>query len=266
MSNITVSGLFVYPIKGARGIEVSSARVTPLGLEYDRRFLLVDSHGYFLTQREHPKLALVRTAIEDETLTIEAPDQEALQVPLRPTGGAERMVQVWETRSRAISVGQTHADYFSRYLGTPVELVFMPDDHGREVDPDYAKDGERVSFADGFPFLLTTEESLSDLNARLTQSVGWDRFRPNIVVRGAPPWAEDTWTTLSNGNVVFYFAKPCPRCQVTTIDQKTGARGKDPLATLATFRSRANKVDFGWNLLAKGTGEIRTGERLNLST
>jgi uncharacterized protein len=264
MSNITVSGLFVYPIKGARGIEVSSARVTPLGFEHDRRFLLVDPRGDFITQREHPRLALVHTAIDGDTLTIHAPKQDPLHVPLRPSGACDRTVQVWGTRSRAIFVGQTAADYFSAYLGAPVELVFMPENEGREVDPDFAKSGEKVSFADGFPFLLTTEESLSDVNARLAQSVDMNRFRPNIVVRGAPAWAEDSWTTLSTGDVMFQSVKPCARCQVTTIDQETGVRGKDPLATLTTFRARANKVYFGWNLFVTGNGEVHVGDRMSL--
>jgi len=211
MSNITVSGLFVYPIKGARGIEVTSARVTPLGFEHDRRFLLVDLRGNFVTQREFPSLALVTTSIEADTLTIQAPNQPPLQLPLRPGGSPDRTVQVWATTSRAVYTGQTAAEYFSTYFKTPVELVYMPESESREVDADYAKQGEKVSFADGFPFLLTTEESLSDLNARLIQSVPMNRFRPNIVVRGAPPWAEDSWTNLMIGNVRFTSAKPCAR-------------------------------------------------------
>ncbi len=264
MGNITVSGLFVYPIKGARGIEVNRARVTPLGLEHDRRFLVVDPRGNFITQREHPELALVHTAITADTLTIRAPNQEPLAVPLCPTEAPDRDVQIWGDRLRAVFVGRAAADYFSAYLGTPVELVFMPDTEGRDVDPDYAKRGEKVNFADGFPFLLTTEESLADLNARLIDGVPMDRFRPNIVVHGAPPWAEDSWTHMSVGNVVFRSAKPCARCQVITIDQQTGIRGKDPLATLASFRARSNKVYFGWNLVAQGEGELHTGARMNL--
>lgn len=262
MSNITVTGLFVYPIKGARGIEVSRARVTPLGFEHDRRFLIVDPRGDFITQREHPTLALMETSIEADTLTIQAPNQPPLKLPLRPEGSPDRTVQVWGDRSRALSLGQTAADYVSAYLKTSVELVFMPDGEGRDVDPDYAKGGEKVSFADGFPYLLTTEASLNDLNARLADGVPMNRFRPNIVVRGAPPWSEDSWTNLDIGGVLFRSVKPCGRCQVITIDQETGVRGKDPLATLATFRTRANKVHFGWNLFVDGEGEVRTGDRM----
>lgn len=140
----------------------------------------------------------------------------------------------------------------------------MPEDEGREVDPDYARNGEKVSFADGFPFLLTTEESLSDLNARLAEGVPMNRFRPNLVVRGSPAWSEDAWTKFALGDVVFQCAKPCARCQVITIDQATGVRGKDPLATLSTFRARSNKTYFGWNLFVTGDGEIAVGDRVRL--
>lgn len=264
MSNITVSGLFVYPIKGTRGIELSRAHITPLGLQYDRRFLLVDPQGEFLTQREHPSLALVETSIEADSLVVRAPGQDPLRLPIRPEGAPDRAVRVWNDQCRASFVGKTAAEYFSTYLQRPVELVFMPDTEGRTVDTQYAKRGEKVNFADGFPFLLTTEESLADLNARLIDGVPMNRFRPNIVVRGAPPWAEDTWTHLSIGNVVFQSCKPCQRCQVITIDQATGIRGKDPLATLSTFRARSNKVYFGWNLVAEGEGELHVGDRVNL--
>jgi uncharacterized protein len=264
MSNITVSGLFVYPIKGARGIEVTSARAKPLGFEHDRRFLLTDPRGQFVTQREYTTLALVQTQVSGDTLIVHAPNQEPLTLPLRPEGPPDRTVQVWGTRSPALFLGQTAADYFSTYFGAPVELVFMPENEGREVDPDFAKNGEKVSFADGFPYLLATEESLDNLNARLVDGVPMNRFRPNIVVRGAPAWAEDYWSNFSLNGLVFHPAKPCARCQVITVNQDTGVRGKDPLATLATFRARSNKVYFGWNLFVEGEGVVNTGDRMTM--
>lgn len=264
MSNITVSGLFVYPIKGARGIEVTAARALSLGFEHDRRFLLTDPRGNFITQRQFPSLALVQTNITADTLVVRTPTQEPLELPLRPTGTADRAVQVWGRASTAVSVGQTAAEYFSTYFGAPCELVFMPETHGGNVDPDFAKHGEKVSFADGFPYLLASEESLDAVNARLADGVPMNRFRPNIIVRGAPAWAEDSWTNFSIGGVVFHSAKPCARCQVISIDQATGLQGKDPLATLATFRTRANKVYFGWNLLVASEGVVHTGDRMTM--
>lgn len=264
MSNITVSGLFVYPIKGARGIEVTAARALPLGFEYDRRFLLTDPRGNFISQRQFSSLALIETSIVDDKLVVRTPTQEPLELPLRPEGPPDRPVQVWGRNSNAVFAGQTAADYFSTYFGASCELVFMPENQGGDVDPDFAKNGEKVSFADGFPYLLTSEESLDGVNARLADGVPMNRFRPNIVVRGAPAWAEDAWTNFSIGGVVFHSAKPCARCQVISIDQATGAQGKDPLATLATFRSRSNKVYFGWNLLVEGDGVIRVGDRMTM--
>lgn len=264
MSTITLTGLFVYPVKGARGIALESARATSTGLEHDRRFMIVDARGEFLTQREHPEIALVETAIDQDKLVLRAPGLEAIRVPLRPEGPRDRNARVWGDQTRAVSAGDEIAAYFSTYLKKPAELVYMPDDEMRLVDESYARRGERVAFADGFPYLLTTEGSLDDLNARLPAAVPMDRFRANFVVRGTPPWAEDAWTCLSIGSAVFFVVKPCSRCSVITVDQATGVRGKDPLATLATFRSRANKVYFGWNLVAETQGEVRVGDAVTL--
>ncbi|MDI3288861.1 MOSC domain-containing protein [Polyangium sp. 15x6] len=264
MSTITLSGLFVYPVKGARGIALDRARALSLGIEHDRRFMIVDPDGEFLTQRELPQMALIETAIEGETLVLHAKDHGPLRLPLRPEGPTDRRVRVWSDKCRAVFVGDEAAAYLSDYLGQRAELVYMPEDAARRVDGRYARRKERVAFADGFPYLLTSEGSLADLNARLRDAVPMDRFRPNLVVRGAPPWAEDAWTSLSIGSVVFHLRKPCSRCNVITVDQATGVRGKDPLATLATFRARANRVYFGWNLVPEGEGEIRVGDAVTL--
>ncbi len=264
MSTLTLSGLFVYPVKGARGIALDRARATGLGIEHDRRFMIVDPDGEFLTQREHAEIALVDTAIEGETLVLHAKGHNPLRLPLRPEGPADRRVRVWSDKCRAVSLGDEAAAYLSDYLKRPAELVYMPEDAARRVDGRYVSRKERVGFADGFPYLLTSEGSLSDLNARLEDAVPMDRFRPNLVVRGAPPWAEDAWTSLSIGGVVFHSRKACSRCSVITVDQATGVVGKDPLATLATFRARSNRVYFGWNLVAEGEGEVRVGEPVTL--
>ncbi|MRG93497.1 MOSC domain-containing protein [Polyangium spumosum] len=264
MSTITLSGLFVYPVKGARGITLDRAQATSLGIEHDRRFMIVDPDGEFLTQREHPEMALIETTIEGEALILGAKGHGPLRLPLRPEGPTNRRVRVWSDKCSAVFVGDEAAAYLSDYLGRRVELVYMPADAARRVDGRYARRKERVAFADGFPFLLTSEGSLADLNARLAEGVPMDRFRPNLVVRGAPPWGEDAWTSLSIGSVVFHSRKACSRCSVITVDQATGARGQDPLATLATFRARANRVYFGWNLVAEEEGELRVGDAVTL--
>jgi len=264
MSTITLSGLFVYPVKGARGITLDRARAQSLGIEHDRRFMIVDPDGEFLTQRELPEMALLETAIEGDTLVLRARNHGPLRLPLRPEGPTDRRVRVWSDTCRAVFVGDEAAAYLSDFLGRRVELVYMPEDAARRVDGRYVNRKERVAFADGFPYLITSEGSLADLNARLRDAVPMDRFRPNLVVRGAPPWAEDAWTSLSIGSVVFHLRKPCSRCNVITVDQATGARGKDPLATLATFRARANRVYFGWNMVAEGEGELHVGDAVTL--
>ncbi|MDI1443874.1 MOSC domain-containing protein [Polyangium sp. 6x1] len=264
MSNLTLSGLFVYPVKGARGIALDRARAQSLGIEHDRRFMIVDPDGEFLTQREHPEIALIETAIEGDALVLHAKGHGPLRLPLRPEGPTDRRVRVWSDKCRAVFVGDEAAAYLSDYLGRRAELVYMPEEAARRVDGRYVSRKERVGFADGFPYLLTTEGSLADLNARLREAVPMDRFRPNLVVRGAPPWSEDAWTTLSVGSIVFHLRKPCSRCNVITVDQATGARGKDPLATLATFRARANRVYFGWNMVAEGEGELCVGDAVTL--
>jgi uncharacterized protein len=264
MSNIILSGLFVYPVKGARGIALDRARATSLGIEHDRRFMIVDPDGEFLTQREHGRMALLETAIEGDALVLRAPGLGPLRLPLRPTGAADRHVRVWGDRCHAVSLGVEAAAYLGDYLGARVELVYMPDDATRRVDEAHAHKGERVGFADAFPYLLTSEASLSDLNARLGDGVPMDRFRPNLVVRGAPPWAEDAWTAIGVRSVVFHALKPCSRCSVITVDQATGIAGKDPLATLATFRARSNRVYFGWNLVAESEGEMCVGDAVSL--
>lgn len=264
MNRIVLTGLFVYPIKGARGISLETAHATGRGLEHDRRFMIVDPQGEFLTQREHAEIALLETAIEGESLVLQAPAQEPLRLPLRPSGKTDRKARVWGEICDSISLGTRAADYLSTYLKRPAELVYMPDETNRLVSTEYAMRGETVGFSDGFPYLLANESSLEDLNARLADAVPMNRFRANFIVSGAPAWTEDSWTCLSIGDVVFYVVKPCSRCAVVTVDQDTGIRGKDPLATLATFRARANKVYFGWNLIVDAEGDVHVGDAVSL--
>lgn len=264
MNRIVLTELFVYPIKGARGISLERGYATARGIEHDRRFMLIDANGDFLTQRDHTEIALIETGIDGDALVVKAHGQEPLRLPLRPQGKADRKARVWDDVCDAVSLGQTAAEYFSDCLKRPAELVYMPDETKRLVSKSYANRGETVGFSDGFPFLLVNEGSLEDLNARLEKSVPMNRFRANFVVRGAPAWSEDSWTCLQIDDVVFFAVKPCSRCQVITVDQATGERGKDPLATLATFRARANKVYFGWNLVAENEGEVRAGSTVSL--
>lgn len=261
---MTLSQLTIYPLKSARGLNVSQAVVTPRGLEHDRRWLLVDPDGTFLTQRKHARMALMRVALEDGGLLVNAPDMPPLRVPATPLEAEPVTVQIWQDQVRALTVGQKLDAWFSEFLGFPCRLVMMPEDAERQIDPDYANPGEQVSFADGFPYLLIGEGSLEELNGRLDHPLPMNRFRPNLVIRGAPPFAEDGWARIRIGEVTFRVVKPCGRCVVTTTDQDTAEVGEEPLKTLATYRRQGSKVMFGQNLIQDSLGTLRVGDALEV--
>lgn len=258
---VRVSALFVYPVKACRGIKVERAEVVERGFACDRRWMVADASGTFVTQREVPRLALVETAIRGEALRLAAPGAGEVEIPLAYESGDRRPVRVWRHVGRAVAHPDGSA-FFSRLLGSPHELVYMPDDERRAVNPEHARPGDVVSFADGYPFLLASEASLADLNARLHSPIGIERFRPNVVVAGSAPYAEDEWARLEIGGVPFRGAKRCDRCAVTTVDPRTGERGHEPLATLATYRKADGKVWFGVNLVHEGPGTVRVGDEV----
>lgn len=245
-----------YPIKSCRGISVERARVSRRGIEDDRRWMIVDTEGHFVTQREEPRLALVDVALEDGTLHLGAPGSPPLEMPARLESGARRAVVVWRSTVEAVPSADASA-WMSRFLGRAVEVVYMPDDVRRDVNPDHARAGDHVSFADGYPLLLASSESLDDLNARLPVPVTMSRFRPNVVIDGSAPWAEDDFAAIDIGAVRFRAPKPCDRCVVVTIDPETAEGGKEPLRTLSSFRRRDGKVLFGVNLVPElGSDEL----------
>lgn len=256
----TVAELRVYPIKSCRGVSVPQARVVRRGLAADRRWMVVDADGRFVTQREVPRMTLVQVRAGGDTMHLTAPHMPELTLPLEPTHGECREVEVWEDRVAALAHPDGSA-WVARLLGPGHELVFMPDTTDRPVAPGYDGGGGIVSFADAFPFLLTSESSLAELNARMHEPLPMERFRPNIVVDGAAPFAEDEWTTLRIGDIPFRMVKHCVRCSITTVDPDTAERGKEPLATLATFRRNdSGGVTFGVNLVHEGTGTLRVGD------
>jgi uncharacterized protein YcbX len=259
---LTVRSLHVYPVKSLRGVSLPRAVVGDRGLEHDRRFMVVDEANRFLTQRTLPRMSLVAVALSGDALRLAAPGMDDLVVPLRPETGGLRAVEVWRDRCEARSLGDAPARWLSRFLGVPCSLVYMPDATVRETDP--ARGPGRVGFADAYPFLLASSTSLREL-ARRGGDVPMERFRPNIVVDGAPPFAEDAWTRLRIGPVVFRVTKACVRCSVTTIDPVVGVvAGPEPLRTLATFRRDGDGVRFGANLVHDGIGAIAVGDAVEL--
>ncbi len=257
---ISVSGLFVYPVKSCGGVTVDEAVVGATGFELDRRWVVVGEDGVFLSQRRHPRLALVRVRIGEDRLFLETPDLPVFEVPLEREPGPTVKVTVWGDDCAALDEGRDAAEFFSLHLGSSARLVRLADDDARPLNSSSAQPGDRISFADGFPFLLLSEASLEGLNRRLSLPVPMDRFRPNIVVSGCPAHAEDGWRQVRIGDVDFRVVKPCARCVITTTDQETGDRSPEPLRTLATYRVRDSQVLFGQNLIHGGQGRLRVGD------
>lgn len=261
----TVSSLHIYPVKGLGAIELAEAEVTPRGLRHDRRFMVVDPSGEFFTQRDFPKMATVWTEIEGGTLSLAAPDAGEIQLEAEPDDGEPMRVRVWNSSGVEAIAPSPEADaWLSDYLDTRCRLVYMPDHSRRPTNAAYG--GEHiVSFADGYPFLFTNEASLGELNGRLSRPIPMNRFRPNLVVKGAPAYAEDGWMALSVGDVRFKMVKPCGRCQVTTTDQATGeVTGPEPLSVLSEYRSDPKfGALFGMNAVALSEGTVRVGDRVS---
>jgi uncharacterized protein YcbX len=262
---IMVSSLVYYPIKACRGIEVDSACVERLGLEQDRRMMVVTPEAEFLTQREHPRLALVTPRLSNGTLELSAPNFDSIQIGIQ-TSGTPWPVNIWKSKGvHAIDQGEEAAGWFSDWLGASVRLVHFADGYKRPVSKEYAVSPEdHTAFADGYPILLASEEGLQDLNSRLETPVPMNRFRPNLVVRGCEPFAEDSWNRIRIGAVELAVVKPCARCEVTTIDKESLERSKEPLKTLGKFRKQKLGAIFGQNVIPLNEGRIQLGMTVNV--
>ena len=258
-TRMLLSRLYVYPIKSAGGVALEASEVDGRGLRYDRRWMLVDEDGVFMSQRRFSRMALIRVRLERDDLVVEAPGMPSLKIPLQTPAGRLMLARVWHDLVESLPVGDDADRWFGEFLGVRCRLVYLPDESVRPVDPAYGEPGDQVGLADGFPFLLISESSLADLNARLQRPVPMDRFRPNLVVRGCEPFAEDGWSTVRIDRITFRIVKPCARCTITTVDQETAATGKEALRTLAQFRKVGSKVLFGQNLIHDGPGTLRTG-------
>ena len=259
---LTVSALYIYPIKSLGGISLESAMVTDRGLEHDRRWMLVDEGNRFLTQRELPQMSLLQVRLNADSLSIHHKHSgESVQIPFAPSG-ATCTVTVWDDTCEAQYVEKIADEWFSRMLSLPCRLVYMPENSRRKVDPDYAHGEEITSFSDGFPLLLIGQASLDDLNSRLEHPLTMERFRPNIVFTGSTPYQEDEMEEFQIGGLTFYGVKPCARCVITTIDPATAEKGKEPLKTLSKYRQRNNKLYFGQNCLCDGRGRISIGTNI----
>jgi uncharacterized protein YcbX len=269
---MVLRGIHVYPVKSLGGCAVAEAEVDALGLAGDRRFLVVDPAGRFLTQRAHPRMALIATRLDAATLTLSAVGPGSVAIPRAPDPAAPLVaVTVWKSEGLlAEDCGDAAAAWLGRFLGAACRLVRIGPAFRRPVRRVPAGLGGTplVGFADAYPFLLASEASRADLNDRLVargeEPLPWDRFRANLILDGCAAFAEDTWPRLRIGAIEFRAAGPCARCAVTTTDQATGERGVEPLRTLATYRRDPRSpedVNFGQNLIHLTVGgRLRVGD------
>ncbi len=260
---VLITEIHIYPLKSARGIALRHASVEGRGLRFDRRWMVVDAAGSFISQRTHPLLSQVAVSIAGMRLTLGAPGHGEVHLPLYPASTLRRTVTVWDDAVSAMATGREADEWVSGLLGEPCAVVYFPDDARRAVDTAYARHHEQTAFSDGFPVLVAGQASLDALNARLPEPVQMDRFRPNIVVDGSAAFAEDAWGTIGVGGTVLEIVKPCARCVITTIDQQTGRKGTEPLTTLAAFRKAGGKILFGQNALVRTPGMIAVGDRVS---
>ena len=264
---ITLSAITIYPVKSMAGISLTSSKLATTGLYYDRRWMVVSTAGKFITQRTHPQMALIQPQIDKEQLILSYKGIDDHFVPHTDTENYSVMkVQVWQDTVQAQLISPDTDIWLTQIIGEPCHLVYMTDNEIRTCDLTYAQQGDRTSFADGFPLLVISQASLDDLNTKLDQPISMQRFRPNFVVEGCEAFAEDTWQTMHINTVTFRVVKPCSRCIITTIDPTTGKQtNAEPLKTLATYRKQGNKVMFGQNIIHNSLGVCVVGDEIKVS-
>jgi uncharacterized protein YcbX len=259
-----VHSLWIYPVKSLSGIPVQAFELDEFGPVHDRRWMIIDEDRHFLTQRTSPGLARISIRIDNDRVEICIPGEGTFT--LNPTDETVRAL-VWRDWVQA-RVGEAAAnEALSRFCGKSLRFVYMPETSFRRVDAARVQDLRRVSFADGFPLLITSLASLDELNGRLESSVEMRRFRPNVVVEGAEPWSEDSWRGITLGDVRLSLVKPCFRCVMTTVDPDTGVKdpATQPLKTLAGYRRTEGGVVFGTNAIHETSGRIAVGHTVTVN-
>jgi len=266
MTDLRLSEIWIYPIKSLGGIRLPRTRVMPKGLQYDRRWMLIDEEGIFITQRVHARMALFQLAYSTDRFTINF-GSDFIQLPVDAAVALVPIqATIWDDVVEVFEVLGEYSQWFSHRLGMNCRLVYFPEANQRLVDVKYRMDNDQVSLADGYPFLIIGQSSLDDLNCRLKDIVPMNRFRPNFVFTGGYPFEEDQWRVFRIGKNRFAGVKPCGRCVLTTVDQETAVKGIEPLATLSTFRKVNNKINFGQNLIALDCHDIYEGDEIQLES
>ena len=257
MSELKISQLFIYPIKSARGLSVEVLRLDRRGPLNDRRWMIVDSNNHFLTQRKYSKLCLLSVQVSGQEIQLSAPSMPSCQIV--PDDGVMVKVHIWRDQVIAQDCGEPAATWLSQLLDTKCRLVCMPSSTQRQVDRAYAAEGRTVGFADGFPLLIVSQASLDLLNYKLGENnehsgtqapiIGMERFRPNIVIDGCEPHAEDHWRRLRIGNIEVSLVKPCSRCVIPSIDPLTALKQQKVIDVLASYRRQGADINFGVNAM-----------------
>jgi uncharacterized protein len=268
MKELQLTEIWIYPVKSLGGIPLTSAKVMGKGLEFDRRWMLVDDNNMFMTQRTHPQMAMFKMSLSGRKIAITKKNatsnvSASFSADTTPSGPIIR-AKIFDDNVDVIEVDPALSKWFSDHLQTSCRLVSFPEANPRAVDPKYRVNDEHVSLADAYPFLIIGLSTLNDLNARLNEPVPMNRFRPNFVFTGGEPYEEDTWRELKIGENKFVGVKPCGRCVLTTVNQETAEKGIEPLYTLSTYRKRETKVLFGQNLVALDNGIVNLGDKISI--
>lgn len=267
MSKLTITDLWIYPIKSIAGIQLESSKVELRGLQYDRRWVLADMDGQFVHQRDYPEMALLQPSIEGETMTIKHKQKDIapLSFSMAEPDSEQVSVTVWDDTMPAKPVSDKASQWFSDIIGKPVQLLYMHEGSIRQADQRYAiNESDKVSFADGYPILIISEESLSQLNDLANEHVPMGRFRANVIVKGGEAHIEDRVRKLSVSETAWYGVKPCARCVMTTIDLETAQKGREPLLTLSKYRKVESKILFGENFIPMSECQIEVGQELEI--
>ena len=263
--SLVLSHIFIYPIKSLGGISVDSAYADKQGLKYDRRYLLVDETGMFITQRDFPQLALLKLSIiENGFNVLNTTDNSHTVIPFESDSKENLNVKIWDDVCNAVMVSKDLNNWFSSAINKKCSLVYMSDDEKRLVEKKYINEEHIVSFADAYPFLIIGQASLEDLNSRLQRPVPMNRFRTNFVFTGGNPYEEDYWKDFKISDAKFKAVKPCARCVITTTDQDTAERSVEPLKTLSDYRKVNNKVMFGMNVVCNKPGIVSINQKIEL--
>lgn len=258
MNNIIISELAIYPVKSLAQVPLTTTTIEGFGLQHDRRWMVIDDNQNMLTQRQQTRMCLVHVSLDEDSIFLSAPGMQDTQIK-RPDSSVKRQVTVWHDSCNAYDAGDMAADWITNFLNVSSRLVYFPDDEHRSLDPHFANTQDKTAFSDGFPILLTSVTSLDDLNSKMESPIKMLRFRPNIVVSGTAPYAEDNWKRIKIGDITMRVVKPCSRCVIPSIDPNTAERGNEPTQALIKHRKKNNKVFFGQNVIPDSAGVIAVG-------